>query len=326
MEISNQQSARETRRGILTLLLAIVAAVLTAYIPLFLIIAPATWAYAGARTKPYWMLLPAAAFAYGMFTFEPVVVAAAFSLGALIAAVLLYTLLTHGFSNSDTVLILCGVFLIALYGAICLPGLLEGRAAYADIQAQVGDLRSLYRAAEPQLAQLNPEGVKLILATMDTIYEAVPTGFVAVLCIFASVLGLSNLLFFRAFCRKQTQITLTPMRAFRDWTLPRSMTLGLFALLIGSIILEFTGWAFAESFSVTANILLGIPLFLQGISVVDFFISRMPKNRTVVRTITYVGLGVLYQLVLFPLVLVGCFDQIFRLRDRMRGVPPRAAV
>src|SRR5512133_1449690 len=106
MEISNQQSARETRRGILTLLLAIVAAVLTAYIPLFLIIAPALWAYAGARTKPYWMLLPAAAFAYGMFTFEPVVVAAAFSIGALIVAVLLYTLLTHGFSNSDTVLIL----------------------------------------------------------------------------------------------------------------------------------------------------------------------------------------------------------------------------
>lgn len=326
MEISNQPSSREARKGLWVLLLAVVAAVSAAYVPFMLVVAPALWAYAGARTKPYWILVPAAAFAYGVFTFEPVVVASALTAGALIAALLLNTLLTHGFSNSDTVLILCGVFLLMLYGAICLPELLNGHPAYASMQAQIGDIRSLYNASEIQLAKLNPEGLKLVLQTLDTMYDAVPIGFVAVLCGGASVLGLGNLLFFRAFCRKQSQIRLTPMRAFRDWTLPRSMTLGLFAILIGSIILEFTGWAFAESFSITANFLLGIPLFLQGVSVVEFFIHRLPKNRTVVRTFTYIGLGVLYQIVIFPLVLVGCFDQIFRLRDRLRGIPPRAAV
>ena len=138
-------------------------------------------------------------------------------------------------------------------------------------------------------------------------------------------MGLSNLLFFRAFCRKQPQVEISPMRAFRDWTLPRSMTLGLFVMLIGSLILEFSGWSFAASFSVTANILLGIPLFLQGISVIDFLIVHAQKNVTLTRTLIYVLLGVLYQFMLYPLVLVGCFDQIFRLRDRMRGMPPRAA-
>lgn len=310
----------------MVLLLAVVAAVLTAYVPPLLIITPALWAYAGVRTKPYWILLPTAVYAYGVFTFEPVAVAAALTVGAFIVAILLSLLLTHGFTNSDTVLILCGVFLLTLYGAICLPGLLEGRAAYADIQAHMGDLRTLYHASEAQLSQINPDGIKLILQMMDAMYEAVPIVFVAVLCVFASALGLSNLLFFRALSRKQAQIKLSPMRAFRDWTLPRSMTLGLFAMLIGSIVLEFTGWVFAESFSLTANILLGIPLFVQGISVVDFFISRMQKNRTVARTIAYVSMGVLSQMVIFPLVLVGCFDQIFRLRDRLRGMPPHATV
>ena len=313
-------------RGWLVLLLAAAVALFTAYFPVALIFAPALWAYAGARTKPYWMLLPAAVFAAGMFVFEPVIIAAGLSGAALLAAVLLYVLLTHRFGNSDTVLLLCGVFLVGLYTAICMPGVLEGRGAYADIQASIASLNEFYHAASSQIAQINPEAIALVLDTMDAMYEAVPTSFVAVLCIFASVLGLSNLLFFRAFCRKQPQVAISPMRAFRDWTLPRSMTLGLFVMLIGSLILEFSGWAFATSFSVTANVLLGIPLFLQGISVVDFFIARSQKNVTTKRALAYIGLGVLYQFALYPLVLVGCFDQIFRLRDRMRGTPPPATV
>lgn len=325
METSNQQSPRASWLNWLVLLLACAVALLAAYIPLLLIVAPALWAYAGVRTKPYLMALPAAVFAAGSFVLSPVVVAAGLSGAAILAAVLVYVLLTHGFSNSDTVLLLCGVFLAGLYVAICLPGVLEGKSAYADIQTSIASLTNFYRAAAAQMTQLNPDGVKLISDMMNELYAAVPSSFVAVLCVFASVFGLSNLLFFRLLCRKQTQISLSPMRAFRDWTLPRSMTLGLFAMLILSLILELAEVPFAEGFGVTANVLLAIPLFLQGISVIDFFIVRAQKNVTLTRTLTYVGLGVLYQFMLYPLVLVGCFDQIFRLRERMRGVPPRAA-
>ena len=93
-------------------------------------------------------------------------------------------------------------------------------------------------------------------------FGVVPSSFVAVLCIFASVLGLANLLFFRLFCRKQTQVSLSPIREFRDWSMPRSMMLGLFAMLILSLILEIAEVPFAEGFGVTANVLLAIPLFL----------------------------------------------------------------
>ncbi|MEZ4628027.1 MAG: DUF2232 domain-containing protein [Eubacteriales bacterium] len=205
MEKSNQPTSNETRKGYWILLLAVVAGVLAAYVPFLLVIAPALWAYAGVRTKPYWILVPVAAFAYGAFTFETATVAIALTAGALIVALLLSTLLTHGFSNSDTVLILCGVFLLMLYGAICLPELLSGNEAYAAIQSQIGDIRALYRASESQLSQINPDGVKLILETLDTMYEGVPIAFVSVLIIFSSVLGLGNLLFFRAFCKKRSR-------------------------------------------------------------------------------------------------------------------------
>ena len=325
METFNQPSSRVSWRGWLTLFLAIAVALAAAVVPLVLVVAPALWAYAGARTKPVLLLLPALAYAALMFTQDSVFVAAGLSGAALLAAALLYVLLTNRFGNADTALLTSGLFLAGLYVAICLPGVWEGRGAVADIQASIASLKSFYASAAAQMPQLGSEGVKAVLSTMDMMYEAVPTSFVAVLCIFSSVLGLGNLLFFRAFCHKHKEIAISPMRPFREWTLPRSMTIGLFVMLIGSLILEFTSWAYAASFSVTVNILLAIPLFLQGVSVVDFFIARSQKNVATIRTLTYIAFGVLYQLVLFPLVLVGCFDQIFRVRDRMRGAPPRAA-
>ncbi len=313
-------------RGWLVLLLAAVVAAIAAVIPLVLIVAPALWAYAGARTKPAFMLLPAAVFAGGMLALNPVVVAGGLSGAALIAAVLVYVLLTKGFGNADTALMLSGVFLAGLYAAMCLPGILAGRGAFADIQASLLGLREFYAAAAAQVPQIGTQSVSLVLETLDMIHDSVPIGFVAVLCVFASVLGLSNLLFFRAFCKNQAQIKLSPIRPFREWTMPRSMMTGLFVMLVGSLILEFSEWEYAASFSVTVNTLLAIPLFLQGISVVDFFIVRGKRKVSTMRALVYVAIGVLYQFVLYPLVLVGCIDQIFRLRDRMRGIPPRAAL
>ena len=325
METSNQPKPRASLNGWLVLLLAVASGFAAAYVPFALIVAPALWAYAGARTKPALIALPAAAFAAIMFTYDSVLVAAGLSGAALLAAVLVYALLTHRFGNTDTVLILCGVFLIGLYTAICMPGVLDGRGAFADVQAAILSMKEFYTSIAAGMPQLGEGGTALVSEMMDAMYEAVPTSFVAVLCIIASILGLGNLLFFRAFCKKQEQIQLSRMRPFRDWAMTRSMMYGLFLMLILSLILELSDWTYAASFSTTANALLAIPLFLQGISVIDFFIVRGQKNVSVIRTLTYVGICVLYQLVFVPLVLVGCFDQVFRLRERMRGVPPRTA-
>jgi len=326
MENYNQQPSRAAKRSWLVLLLSVVVAIVAVYFPIALVVAPALWAFAGARTKPYWMILPAVVFAAGMFQLYSIVTAAGLSGAAVLAAVILYILMTHRASNTDMTLILSGVFLAGLYIAVCMPGILAGRGAFADIQSVMGSVTELYRTALAQTPQISADMAKSVIETMDAMYQAVPTSFVAVLCIFASILGLSNLLFFRLFCRKHPEIVISPIRAFRAWTLPRSMTLGLFVMLIGSLILELIGWEFAESFAATVNILVALPLILQGLCVVDFYIMRSQKNIVVARTLVYIGIAILFEYSVIALLLIGCFDQIFHLRARMSGTPPRTTI
>lgn len=326
MESSNQRLPRAGMRGWLSLIISVLLAFFAAVLPVALLLAPGYWAFAGARTKPQRMLLPFAAFAGTAFSLMPTVVAAGLTGAAVTASVLLYARMTRRASNTDTALLLAGVFLAGLYVAVCLPGILEGRGAFADVQAAMGAMNEFYRATLAEMPQINADVANTVLSTMDAMVQAVPTFFVGVLCIFSSILGLSNLLFFRLFCRKHSQIAISPIRPFRDWGLPRSMTLGLFVMLIGSLLLSWTGWEYADSFAVTANILIALPLVLQGLCVLDFFIVRSGKNVTTRRALAYTGIGIVLQFAVTTLMLLGCFDLIFRLRERMRSAPPPEAV
>ena len=326
MENSNQQPLPANQRGWLVLLLATLVALIAAFFPFALLIAPALWAYAGARTKPYWMLLPIAAFALCTLMMDSAAILAGLYGASALSAVILYVLMTRRFSNSDTALLLSGVFLIGLYASVSLPGVLAGRGAFADIQSQMSSLIAFYKESLAQMPQIDETMAKSALDTMNLIYESVPTSFVGALCVFASVLSLANLLFFRLFCLKHPEISIPPMRPFREWTLPRSMTLGLFLMLIGSLAAELAGWTFADSFAVTVNILVAIPLFLMGLCVTDFFLSRTKKSATTTRVLVYAGIALFYYYLYYPLLLLGCFDQIFRLRLRLNGMPPNEAV
>ena len=115
------------------------------------------------------------------------------------SAIALYFFMIKRFSNTYTALILAGVFLGGLYAAICLPGILAGRGAFADVQGAMGTVLSLYRAAMAQTPELSTEVKTLFLQALDAFQEAVPSMVVSALCVFAGVLGLGNLLFFRLF-------------------------------------------------------------------------------------------------------------------------------
>ncbi|MEZ4509148.1 MAG: hypothetical protein R2881_05755 [Eubacteriales bacterium] len=137
MEKSNQPTSNETRKGYWILLLAVVAGVLAAYVPFLLVIAPALWAYAGVRTKPYWILSPSLRLHMARSRLKRLR-STALTAGALIVALLIEHVvnawilqLGHGIDP------LRRIFLM-LYGAICLPELLSGNEAYAAIQSQIG--------------------------------------------------------------------------------------------------------------------------------------------------------------------------------------------
>jgi hypothetical protein len=322
MENRIQQSARTQNGAWLIILLSIAAGIAALFIPAALIVVPAFWAYLGARTKPAWIALPAVAYAAGAFLLYLPVSAAGMVLASAGTAFALYFLQVRHMSGSYTAMTLAGVFLAGLYISVCMPGVLSGEGAFAAAQAAADEMIGFYKAAFVQSPYANADYAALVNEYLDVFSDAVPTIVVPALCIFSGVMGLSNFLFFRLFCKKRSELSLAPMRAFRFWSLPRSMMLGLFALLIGALVLEWSGWQYAEGLSNTVNVLVGMPLLLQGLCVVDFLLARSAKNKTGARVATYVLVGVLFGIVQMPLMLIGCFEQLFRFRARAQT--PRA--
>lgn len=326
MENVQSQPSHARNRAWLILLLSVLSAVAAAALPVVLLLAPAFWAYAGARTKPGWIALSAAIYgALALYGYGSLEAGLGLALSAAAAAVAVYYMLTRKMSNAYTALTLSGIFLVGLYCAVCLPGVRSGAGAFAGAQAAIDETISLYRAAAQQTSGLNADSLAMINEYLDAFSKAVPSFIVGGLCAGAGVLGLSNLLFFRLFCHKHPEISISPMRAFHLWTMPRSMMLGLFALLIGSFALEWSGWTYAEGLSNTVNVLVAMPLMLQGLCVIDFFLARKPQKATTTRVITYTLLAALFGLLQTPLILLGCMEQLFHIRDRMQNTPPKPA-
>jgi uncharacterized protein YybS (DUF2232 family) len=326
MEHFTPQANGAKDRAWLTLLLSVAAGVVTIFIPAGLLLLPALWAYAGARTKRAWVALPAAVYALLAFLLYSWEAALGLAVSAAAAAAALCYTQTRRVSNTYTALALSGFFLAGLYCAVCLPGILSGAGAFAEAQAAIDSVLALYRETAQQLAGASAESLALVNEYLSAFSESVPANTVSALCICSGVLGLSNVLFYHLFCRKCKTVTVAPMREFRYWTMPRSMILGLFAIMIGSYVLDWAGWTFADGMVSTVNALVGMPLLLQGLCVVDFMLARSQKNVTTGRVLTYVLIGVLFGILQMPLIMIGCFELIFRFRDRIRNVPPKSAV
>jgi len=324
--MENSSLKRENAQGRVWLILAISAAagLVTIWIPAGFVIVPALWAYTGARTKPAWMALPAVIYAVGALYFYTTIAALGMIVCTAGVSAALYYMQTKRVSNTYTVLTLAGIFLLGLYISVALPGVVSGDGAFAAVQSVMDEMIDYYREALSQSGSVNTEYASLINEYLDAFSEAVPTYIVPVLCVFSGVMGLGNLLFFRLFCRKHPEISLAPMQAFRLWALPRSMMLGLLLMLVGSLVMEWGGWAFSDSLGNTVNVLVGMPLLVQGLCVVDFLLKRSNKNVATLRAVVYTGVGVLFGLTQMPLILIGCFEQIFHFRRRVQTMPPRA--
>jgi len=321
MENKMHQTARAQGGTWLIIALSVAAGIAALLVPVALVVVPALWAYLGARTKPAWMALPVLAYAVGAFLLYLPVSAFGMILTAAGAAFALYYLQIKKMSGSYTAITLAGILLVGLYVGVCMPGVLSGAGAFAAVQTAADGMVDFYKEAFVNAPNANAEYAALVTEYLDTFSESVPSIVVPALCIFAGVMGLGNFLFFRLFCKKHPEIPLAPMRAFRLWTLPRSMMFGLFALLIGALLLEWSQWQYAAALSNTVNVLVGMPLLLQGLCVIDFLIARSAKNKTGARVATYVLVGVLFSIAQMPLMLVGCFEQLFRFRTRMQNPP-----
>ena len=308
------------------LLIGLLVSIACASFPLGLVALPAFWAYAMFRTRPAILGVFFGSFtACALVLYLPnLAIALCFIVIAGASAVILYVMQAKRMSNVITVAALAGVAIVILYAAICMPGILSGAGAFAAIQADAETLVA-------QLRQMLTAGGAIQTEEMRTLYEAyleaMPEAIVAAVvpsfCLSGGLLGLGNVLFLRLFARRH-DFGLAPMRPFRLWSIPRELTVGLCIMLIGAAILNFMELDYAFGVSSTVNVLVGMPLTLQGICCVDYLLYRKGGNLRRKRILIYIGIGIFFYLMQMGLMLVGCVDQVVRFRERAEGtIPPQ---
>lgn len=319
--IPNQiDQPKQSGRPAIAVLIAVFFGLFAAVFPPGMLAAPAFWAYAMLKTSPTLLALFGGAYAVAAFLLRYPVNAAVLSACMVLAAFALYWLQTKRMGNTNTALTLAGVFLLGLYLSLCLPPMLEGKEAFADVEAVAAESIALWREMLPAEMAADPALAQQWNLVMDAIRDSVTASVVPMLSIAAAVLALSNLTLFRRFARSE-QARLAPMQKFCMWSIPRSMMTGLFAMLVGTLILELSGWEYALNLTNAVQTIVAMPLILQGLCVIDFYIGRKSRNPRVARTVTFALIAVFLVLLQTPLMILGCMEQLFGIRRRMLEGP-----
>ena len=248
------------------------------------------------------------------------------SLLMLLPAILLILLYKKKTSPVYTFGAISGVCILLLYLMICLEGILSGEGAFAPIVAWMEETF----AASRELLTALPEGYgdmtraeffEFFDRYTYALTESIATIIVPSICQVAMVLGLTNVLFFQRFARSLPGVE--PLPPFRSWKIPGELTNGLFFLLVASLVLELFDAPFAEGVSATVNIIVGFPLTIQGLCLIDHLIHTRSKHKARTRVLVFLCIGILYYVLRTSIMLLGFMEQLFHLRDKRMELPPQ---
>ena len=212
-----------------------------------------------------------------------------------------------------------GCSIVCLYCIVCLRGILSGDGAFYDVQLAMQEtVRIMQSLIERFRTPETSSVLDAYLSELNAFSESVSSIVVPMLIIFGSVIGLSNTLFFQLFIKKDREALGIPaISKFSEWRVPRFFTGGMVLLILGSVILMITDSPSAEAVSSTISVIFSIPFIIQGLALIDFLILNSKKNVTVKRVIIYILCGLLIPFASSVLVMTGCFEQLFRIRDKL---------
>ena len=295
----------------------------TLLLPVGLFLLPAWTAALSYRMKPRYAYSLVLAFLLGAVSLYGWAGGIALTAAYAVPAALLRILHKKGVSPCAIAAAISGAAFLVLYLSICLPGILSGEGAFAAAETAFGTALEEYRA---MLATAS-EGADLsrILAVFDAQASLLLRNVSAVLMPFfaylAMAFGISNFLFFHLFARRVPEIP--RLRPLREWRIPAQLTGGICFFLIASLVLELTGANYGAAVTGTINAIVGVPLLIQGLALIDYTIVWKSRNARRTRIVVYVIIGLLFMLLRTTLILLGCAEQLFRLRDRAEGRIPK---
>lgn len=303
------------------LLVGVLLGTLTGLFPLALLFVPAFWASVALRGRFSTLLLFMAAFLAGTLTLYTPYTAITLTLLCGLPAIILYVFVPKKMDHVTVMAIIAGVGILLLYAALCLPGILSGEGAFSRIQAYIDLAVEGSRGAMSGMPGAAPELIAAYEGYLDMLGDAAALITMPALCACGVALGLGNYLFFRRFTRKGGYDFLL-MRPFRLWAIPPAFTLGICLFLIGSFALDLMELPYAAALSATVTVLVGTPLIIQGLALIDFTIVRKGKRIKLRRIVIYTLAGLFFSLLQMPLMLTGCMEQLLHIRDRYNALPP----
>ena len=295
----------------------------TLLLPVGLLLLPAWTAALSYRVRPRYAYGLILAFLLGAVNLYGWAGGVALTAAYAVPAALLRLLHKRGVPPYAIAAALSGTAFLLLYLAVCLPGILSGEGAFAAAEASFGTALEEYRAMLTAAAV--GADITRILAVFDEQASLLLRNVSAILMPFfaylAMALGVSNFLFFRLFTRRVPEIP--RLAPFREWRIPAQLTGGICFFLIASLVLELTGARYGAAVTGTINAIVGVPLLIQGLSLIDYTIVWKSRNVRRTRIVAYVIIGLLFMLLRTTLILLGCAEQLFRLRDRAEGRIPK---
>lgn len=319
---------KKEKRPVVPVLIAVVVSIAAFFVPFAYLVLPALYASALIRCKKAYvtliLFLPALVFgsllcigtSYSVWIPEVCSV-----LAGIFPGIAIWQMQKRNKGGFWTSIICAGSILLCLYCSVCLPGILSGEGAFTRVQASIRESAEGFRRLAESMR--TPETASLVQnfnESLNTFIYYIPSIVVPSLIIMSSVLGLVNFLFFRLFIKKiRDSLGISPLLPFSRWSVPKSFTPGFFILLLGSLIMSFTRMTNATGLNIAISALLGFPLLIQGLSVIDFLIARSKSGHKWKRTLIYIGAALLSFFTVSPLITIGCFEQLFRFRERISG-------
>lgn len=116
---------------------------------------------------------------------------------------------------------------------------------------------------------------------------------------------------------KKIGLSILNMPRFSMFKLPDNFSIGALVMIVTSFIMTWINIPYAEALYINITILLGVILFIQGLSIVNFFLLKI-RTKKFLRVMTYFIIFFTPQF--FPVIsILGGLDVIFDLRKIRRA-------
>lgn len=241
------------------------------------------------------------------------------------SALIIARMLKKRASYRIVMLLAAFVTIIGLYISICLPSILAGHSPFYNVEQILIEYAEQFKNIDPSALKppIDAELFEQTAEQMKTLAFVIPDYMLGGIIAAGAVSSGIGVLIARRLT-PDYKAALRPMAPLSLWQLPKTFTFGAIVLIGGGWAMRVLKATNSDTIFYAVQVIVSLPLLLQGISMEAFFISvRHNKKAPTIIAIVLAVLFFPYSLIFF--VGMGAMEQLLRLRNRfLSNLPPRS--